>query len=291
MELNGDGFVDILSGSYSRHDNDMAGLFQVLWGQKDGRFKAAEVLRGSDGKELILATDNSTEDAVIQKICTRPTAVDLDGDGVLDIVSGNFAGTFAFFKGEAIGKFSPKSTYLKSSDGKPMKVAHHSDPFLVDFDKDGDLDLFSGSASGGVSYFKNIGSKKAPQFAPAVVVLPEVEYEDAKVLGDAHVKGPQRSTRVYVDDVNGDGKLDLLVGDCVLIVAPQKGVDEATAKKALLDASEKLKKLMESPYGGVEEPSEADQKKFQDAYESIANEKAKFVHEDWTGFVWFLAQK
>ena len=30
MELNGDGHLDILSGSYSRQSEDMAGLFQVL---------------------------------------------------------------------------------------------------------------------------------------------------------------------------------------------------------------------------------------------------------------------
>ncbi|NJN14803.1 MAG: hypothetical protein HC813_04155 [Planctomycetes bacterium] len=36
MDLNGDGNIDILSGSYSRQDRDMAGLFQVLWGREDG---------------------------------------------------------------------------------------------------------------------------------------------------------------------------------------------------------------------------------------------------------------
>lgn len=291
MELNGDGFIDILSGSYSRQDSDMAGLFQVLWGRKDGTFQKAEPLRGSDGKELILATVGTGDDTVIQKICTRPTAVDLDGDGILDIVSGNFAGTFAFFKGEAVGKFSPKSTYLTTENGQPMKVSHHSDPFLVDWDKDGDFDLLSGSASGGVSLFKNVGTKKEPKFAQKVDLLPEAKYEDAKELGDAHIKGPQRSTRVFADDVNGDGKLDLLIGDALLIVEAQKGVDAETAKNALVGAADKMKKLMESRSGQNGEPSEEDQKKFSDAYEAIEKEKEKFAKENWTGFVWLLIQK
>ena len=37
---------------------------------------------------------------VTDKICTRPFAVDLNGDGKLDIVSGNFSGTFGFFAGD-----------------------------------------------------------------------------------------------------------------------------------------------------------------------------------------------
>ena len=48
MDLNGDGNIDILSGSYSRHDRDMAGLFQVLWGTGDGGFKKPAVLAGTD---------------------------------------------------------------------------------------------------------------------------------------------------------------------------------------------------------------------------------------------------
>ena len=36
MDLDGDGHLDILSGSYSRMDTDMAGLFQVLYGNPDG---------------------------------------------------------------------------------------------------------------------------------------------------------------------------------------------------------------------------------------------------------------
>ena len=110
MDLNGDGNIDILSGSYSRMDEDMAGLFQVLWGADAGTFKKAEVLKGTDGEPLLLQrtkprkiwgfTISKDKGNSTDKICTRPTAVDLDGDGKLDIVSGNFAGSFAVFAGE-----------------------------------------------------------------------------------------------------------------------------------------------------------------------------------------------
>jgi hypothetical protein len=44
VDLDRDGRRDILSGSYSRMTDDMAGLFQVLHGKPDGTFGKAEVL-------------------------------------------------------------------------------------------------------------------------------------------------------------------------------------------------------------------------------------------------------
>ena len=34
--------------------NEMAGLFQVLYGKEDGTFRQAEVLKGTDGEPLII---------------------------------------------------------------------------------------------------------------------------------------------------------------------------------------------------------------------------------------------
>ena len=37
--------------------------------------------------------------------------------------------------------------------------------------------------------------------------------DSGQVLRDEDLKGPQSCTRIWVDDVNSDGKLDLLVGE------------------------------------------------------------------------------
>ncbi len=80
----------------------MAGLFQVLHGKADGTFRRAEVLKGTDGEPLIIPLNGRQ---MTENICTRPFAVDWDGDGRLDLVVGNFAGTFHLFKGQGKGKF------------------------------------------------------------------------------------------------------------------------------------------------------------------------------------------
>ncbi|MCC7064534.1 MAG: VCBS repeat-containing protein [Planctomycetes bacterium] len=289
MEFNGDGCIDILSGSYSRQDQDMAGLFQVLWGNKDGTFRKPEVLKGTDGEPLIIQVGDG-DDAMIEKICTRPTLVDLNGDGKLDIVSGNFRGTFAFFAGEGDGKFAPKSTWLQLAD-KPLSVSMHSDPFFVDWDADGDLDLLSGTAEGGVFLFENVGSAKAPKFIPPQTLLAAAGHGDAgedEKFGDAHLVGPQSGTRIWVADVNGDGKLDLLVGDQVTLHHLADGVDAATAKAQLAKWREKQKKLFESQAANQ---TDEQQEQFQKAYEALEEERTKLVRDEMTGFVWLLLQK
>ena len=165
MDLNGDGSLDILSGSYSRMDKDMAGLFQVLYGKPDGTYRKAEILKGTDGEPLIIPIKG--EDQWIEKICTRPFAVDWDGDGKLDLVVGNFAGTFYWFKGEGKGKFRPKAEIIRNGK-EPLRIqGHHSDPFVIDWDGDGVLDLLSGSSEGGVQWAKNrAGKGESPDLGP-----------------------------------------------------------------------------------------------------------------------------
>ena len=287
MDLNGDGFTDILSGSYSRQSKDMAGLFQVLYGNKDGSFQKATVLNGNDGEPLIMP---GGREHVTDAICTRAFACDLDGDGHLDIVSGNFSGTFGFFKGEGNGKFAPKTTWLEAS-GEKMQVAMHSDPFLVDWDADGDLDLLSGSAQGGAFLFVNNGSKTSPEFASKVTLLEPAGHGGMQTqgarFGDAHVDCPASGTRVWADDVDGDGKLDLLIGDQLTLQHVAKGVSEEEARKKLSAWQEKQTKLFES----MQSDDPKVQESFNENYQKLEKEKQQFVTDEVTGFVWLMRQK
>lgn len=316
MDLDGDGNGDILSGSYSRMTQDMAGLFQVLKGKGDGEFEAAAEVVGTDGEPLIVALDESGEaaqyDGMTEKICTRPFAVDWDDDGKLDLVVGNFGGTFHWFQGEGGGKFAPKSKPILLGDS-PIRIdGHHADPVCVDWDGDGDIDLLSGSTNGGAQWAENTAGPKKPPVLSKFVSLIEPGEQDAQgeMITEAELTGPTRSTRIWVDDVNGDGKLDILMGDSTTLVSPAEGLTEKEARAKEKEWSKKMdeiqEKLQSIPYeeeAESEEETDADEEaeeeielsdESQEIYDELSDHyesRSEFLTEDRTGFVWLYLQK
>jgi hypothetical protein len=283
VDLNADGHLDILSGSYSRMDKFMAGLFQVLWGNPDGTFQAPAQLDGSDGEPLIIP---ATEEDMVDRICTRPTAVDINGDGELDIVSGNFGGTFYVFFGDGKNGFSATGEWLQSG-GKKMHVPHHSDPFFADWDGDGDQDMLSGSADGGVYLFTNTGTKRFPHFGPSQQIAKPSINKGVK-FGSDHLTGPQSSTRVWADDMNGDGKLDLLVGDTATLNYAAEGLTETEAREGYAGWVAKQSELAQ---GFAEASASGNQEEMNAKWEAHYNERENYVRQEMTGFVWVYYQK
>jgi translation elongation factor P/translation initiation factor 5A len=290
VDIDKDGKLDILSGSYSRSGADtMAGLFQVLNGKGDNAFTKAKALNGSDGEPLLITFQG--DDKVTEAICTRPSATDWDNDGDLDLIVGNFKGSFYLFKGEGDGKFSPKAEPIQS-DGSHLALSeggYHSDPFAIDWDGDGDLDLLSGSANGGVHWSENsAGAGKTPELGKFNTLIPpamQVSYGD--ILREADLVGPAGSTRVWADDINGDGKLDILVGDSVTLIEPAAGLDEADFKKRQTAWEKEQEQLMEKMTKGTPDEQKASQK----AYMALRKKRDEFISEDMTGFVWLYLQK
>ncbi len=267
----------------------MAGLFQVLWGQPDGTFKKAEALHGTDGEPLTIPYDGRKE--ILEGICTRPTAVDWDGDGDLDLVVGNFAGGFYLFLGEGEGRFHPQPEPLRTGGGRLTIQGHHSDPFVVDWDGDGDLDLMSGSSVGGVFWAENTaGTGRLPELKPfETLIEPGRRTPSGKPLTEDDLQGPAQATRIWVDDVDEDGSLDILVGDNVTLVSPADGLSEDALADKLEEWNKALREVSAKLAGKNVDKDEQDEarQRFRELYAS----RSEFMIEERTGFVWLYRQK
>jgi len=140
----------------------------------------------------------------------KPDVADLDRDGLLDLVVACGHGkrnddcTLMFFRniGTKTDWQLAEPVPLMMSDGRPLEVNVRTAARLVDWDGDGDLDLFTGNHSPvGVRYWENVGTPTEPRFAePKSLDLVNT------VLSSHHEVG------VDAVDLDDDGTLDLVVG-------------------------------------------------------------------------------
>ena len=238
MDINNDGHLDLLSGSWP-------GEIFLFKGGPDRSFAAPEMIKYKDGKIINIGGGirergfnggisiagnakfettpegtfvnyqgkryESTPDRPIGITGTASAAhaADWDGDGDYDLIIGDINGKVYLVPNEG----TPES-YAFGRERQLVSVrSRRVGPFTADWDGDGDLDLLVGANDGSVSLFRNTGDAKSPELAPAVRLVPPGENASRENAP----KDVRRGTRskICVADWNGDGLLDLLVGDIV----------------------------------------------------------------------------
>lgn len=213
MDIDGDGYPDLLSGSYP-------GEIYLFRGTADHSFAAPVMLKDKKGEIINKHAENASQ-GTKQSIgqASVISVADRDGDGVLDLIVGNINGDVYWLRNEGTARAyafgEPQA--LTTTDGKAIHVssglgpASRAGPCVADWDADGDLDLLAGSDDGSVWLYRNAGSAKAPELAAGVRLVPST-----RSLGPReYSKEAQRGSRskICVADWNGDGRPDLLVGD------------------------------------------------------------------------------
>ncbi len=146
-----------------------------------------------------------------------PTFADVNGDGLLDLVVGNWG---AYDSSNYIGSFlysyytSSISLFLNIGNQQTPKyqlidtnfanfLAFHkkgSAPTLGDIDGDGDLDMLVGDETGRITFYKNSATpNQIPNF--------DTPISNFQNIHTFSYSAPQ------LFDLNKDGKLDLIIGD------------------------------------------------------------------------------
>ena len=192
-DTDGDGDMDLVMGVLGGAFNPNRTTVDNLWHfeqDADGGFAATT-------PRLLPALDVGSE--------SLPALTDLDGDGDLDLLVSNkieststrTAGLYAF---ENTG--SPQVPSFAARGVVPgLPDAYHYAPAFGDLDGDGDDDLLLGQWRDQVAYYRNDGP--GPGLLPRWTLIDSV----AAVL----TRG--RNTTPSLGDLDGDGDLDLLVGE------------------------------------------------------------------------------
>ena len=97
---------------------------------------------------------------------TTPYFEDLDNDGDIDLLFGNQSGTVVRLINSAGANnplnFSGTPTEITDNNGTTIDVGTYSSPFVIDMNKDNQLDLVVGDKLGFLSYFQNTGTNANP---------------------------------------------------------------------------------------------------------------------------------
>lgn len=190
-DLDGNGTLDIVSGSWP-------GEIYVFDRKRNGVYQLPGIL-AVGGKPLNVGKASAV------------AVADWNGDGTLDLVVGNIEGQVHLIPNTGRKPQWGKPKRLEA-DGKPIvAVSGDAGPCVADWDGDGLPDLILGAGSGAVQWFRNTGTRIAPKLAKPVDL---VRAPDKETTGKAPA-GPATRAKPAVVDWNGDGRLDLLVGDFI----------------------------------------------------------------------------
>jgi len=152
--------------------------------------------------------------------------VDFDGNGILDLIVGiGYWGEYRGGKYDKNGQwtggplrghvylFNNNGTNehpvyetprrLKTTDGTYIDVFGWPMPMFEDFTGDGRLDLICGEFRDGFTFYKNVGTRRVPLYAPGRPFT----YKDQRQRIDLTMVIP------VAFDFTGDGYIDLIVGD------------------------------------------------------------------------------
>lgn len=237
VDLDADGTLDLLSGNWFNGE--------LSWwkGQGGGKFGAGQTVSDEAGRPVFFEVPEKMSDAwtFAQNFAAVGYPVDWFDEGKPALLLGSGQGHLVVRRNtgtKEMPSWSNTNALEIRIDGKKAMDDGHASPIVADWDGDGRWDILSGSLSGRVYFFRNTGKPGAPEFKTREILLEGGHAQQWIERGQF----PQRGIRSYPHavDFNGDGKLDLLLGDFCISMTPRDGLTtdddrQMRALKAKLD--------------------------------------------------------
>ncbi|MBC6479008.1 MAG: VCBS repeat-containing protein [Hormoscilla sp. GM7CHS1pb] len=130
---------------------------------------------------------------------SSPTLADIDGDGDLDLFLGKWDGDLIYQENQGTAS-APTFGTPKNNPFGITRTLYSSKPTFADLDGDGDLDIWMGEYHGNFMYQENQGTASSPTFGTP-------QYDPFGLADVGNYSSPTLA------DLDGDGLLDLLVGN------------------------------------------------------------------------------
>ena len=132
-----------------------------------------------------------------------PVVVDWNNDGKKDFLCGGIDGKIFYLQNVGVDAFPVfSSSAFIQNNGSNLDAGSRSAPVVYDWDSDGKKDLLVGSYTGTVRFYRNTGTDASPAFSG---------YQNLEADGLTVDVGSYSRPDVF--DWNGDGMVDLLVGN------------------------------------------------------------------------------
>jgi hypothetical protein len=178
-------------------DIDADGDQDLFIGNLDGQISFYENLGTATAPAFRFAADNLQNIQPALHFSAAPALADIDADGDLDLFVGSSFGRIIFYENQ--GSLRSPKFILITTAFENISVGSSSAPQFVDYDQDGDADLFIGSSLGGVVHlYENIGTAAMPHFQLKKRFRHTFNVDDAIP---------------FLYDWTGDGILDLFIGE------------------------------------------------------------------------------